>query len=287
MVERQEPTVKHYLLTEYNLDYSAFTDQSYICDEEWHTYRNKIFEDYCIPSVESQSNQNFEWAIFFNEDKRKKYQLFLNRIQNKVNNIIFFFVSPTESHVDLFSQYISSKNIEGYLLTTRMDNDDCISTNFVESIHKKFFELNSAGKADDLIINVGNGYQYEFVFPFRKAMIYDYDFSPFVTHVYKLNGNIETVLNHPHHLWENHSVSVELSSEENWIQLIHGKNLANRVLSLKLLPVINDRRFPVIKKAPKNNYFFGLIFYPIQIMYTIYQRIIDKIRRVMKLKTKY
>lgn len=282
MNKDQDLDFKHYLLTEYNLDYSGFTNKEYTCDDNWHTFRNQLFEDYCVPSVKAQVNQTFEWVIFFNDDKKNKYREFLNRVNNKSDTVHFIFVKPDESHVRLFREYLTSTHTHRYLITTRMDNDDCISKDFIDSIQKKFSELKSGNKADDLIINVGNGYQYELKFPYRKAVVNNYHYSPFVTHVFKTDDSLKTVLDQPHHLWENHLDSVEIDSRLYWTQVIHQNNLANRVLSLKLLPVLLDSRFPVIKKTTINNYWFGLLFYPLQFLITLAHRILEKIKREMR-----
>ena len=69
--ERLEFT--HLVLTKFNLDYSDILyenekDQKLWLDPDWIEGRFELFEKYCFPSIEAQTEKNFLWIVFFHKD---------------------------------------------------------------------------------------------------------------------------------------------------------------------------------------------------------------------------
>lgn len=269
----------HLLLTRFNLDFSPYTHTPYLCDDQWHQDRFKLFNRYCLPSVINQTIQNFEWIIFFNEEKRELYTSFIRETEKALKNVRFLFVKPEEDHRQRLVRYIKKNYSSDYLITTRIDNDDCISSHFMESIQEKFMERRDAFD-HEYVLNAGTGYQYEVKFPFRKALIKDYKYSPFLSLFSKLKGcdEINTVLKHAHHRWEEYETSEEMPDHPYWTQIIHENNVSNRILSLNLYVRISDKHFPVLIDTPRNQWWFGLLLLPVQITMTVIKRISEKIK---------
>lgn len=267
-----------YLLTRFNLNYGASVQ--YICDEDWHHHRFEIFNRYCLPSVLGQTHSNFKWIIFFNDDLKKTYQTFIDETSQKSENIHFIFVKPGENHRKLFLDYINEQVKNLYLITTRMDNDDAISRYFIEKIQQKFLETNSKIAEPEFVINSGNGFQNELIFPYRKAIISGYHHSPFISIASKRDhsGFFKTAIDNSHHLWGDEITTVETGDEKLWVQIIHEKNLANRVKSLSLVSTIPEEEFPVLKNEINRSNLPFFLLLPVQFLITFFQKIYSKIR---------
>lgn len=270
---------KHLLLTRFNLDYSQRKGLPYQCDEEWHRHRFKLFLTYCLPSVAQQTCQNFEWIIFFNDDEKESYPSFLNETENRLENLRFLIVKPTEDHREILKTFIQDNYSIDYLITTRIDNDDSISKYFIEAIQKKFLEYYPSIKGECLI-NPKTGYRLETRFPFRKTVFHGYQYAPFVTlfSERKSSNEINTILKYGHHQWTDSTVSQELQGGPYWIQIVHQRNRSNRILSLTFTLQISEDHFPVLKGTFINRYWFGFFMFPIHLFITGIQRILNKIR---------
>lgn len=253
-----------------------------MCDEEWHKDRFELFNRFCLPSILQQTSSNFKLLIFFNEEKREKYQEFIEETIKSDADVEFLFVKPGEDHRVFLNEYIIDHITSNYLITTRMDNDDCIAVDFVESIQKEFNFMKGGFEGDYTILNAGNGYQFETKFPFRKSKREGYSYSPFVSLVSKMDlaKSIVTVLSHSHLNWRNFSEAKELPEKTYWTQIIHKKNVSNKILTLKLLPKISDPDFAVLANAPANNFWFGVFMLPIQFVITLFERVTEKIRKL-------
>lgn len=275
---------KHLLLIRFNLDYSPHTGNPYACDEEWHKERFELFQRFCLPSIIQQTSKNFKLLIFFNEEKQKKYHQFIEETKESDTDIDFFFVKPEEDHRAFLKKYINDNITSDYLITTRIDNDDAISVNFIESIQYEFTSIKDSLKGDHIILNAGNGYQFETKFPFRKSKRLGYNYSPFISLVSKIDPakTTLTVLSHSHLAWKGFSEAIELPVKMYWAQIIHKKNVSNKILTFQLLPNISDPDFPVLKGTPKNHFWFGVFMLPLQFIITLFQRVEEKVRKLRR-----
>ena len=122
-------TFKHYILTRFNL--GLYSDNPYkIADpDRWMDHRIKLFNEYCAPSVKSQTCQDFTWIIAFDPETPGKL---MNRIEFVENT----FITMTQPHLFLREQ----KPESDWLITSRFDNDDIYKPEFVESIQNEFRE---------------------------------------------------------------------------------------------------------------------------------------------------
>ena len=106
-----------------------------LADPDWLEHRLKLFEDYCLVSVVNQSNQNFQWLIYFDDSTPTKY---LDRIRSLTKghpNISIktcaFWETPTIIK-DVVAALVGGTE---WIITTRLDNDDGIHRDFVSMIH--------------------------------------------------------------------------------------------------------------------------------------------------------
>jgi uncharacterized protein (UPF0297 family) len=133
---------KHYLITRFNLraDYWDVTkNNEQLLTDEWMDNRMWLFENFCFPSVVGQTNQNFEWLLYFDTNTKEVYQ---NRIQELVANqpnFKVFFVDAMPSFMPELHNYITNESKDKpYLITTRIDNDDSIHIDFINEVQKQF-----------------------------------------------------------------------------------------------------------------------------------------------------
>jgi hypothetical protein len=102
--------------------------------------RFKLFEISCLPSVLGQTDQRFAWIILVDRDLPKHcYQRLESLLQARQRTFIHAF-DPRSSLAELewLSRYA---RFNGYLITTNLDDDDCIPTRFVAEVRHHMTEL--------------------------------------------------------------------------------------------------------------------------------------------------
>lgn len=128
----------HYIFIRFNLRYEGLLDVS----EDWLRFRLEILRRFNLPSLLSQTCKDFQ--VFYLLDKQSPSWLieeFDSLLLQHCNvNVLFLdrvtgrFLGSTES-VGLDSQLVGILNSMTFsypLVTTRIDSDDIIPTNFVE-----------------------------------------------------------------------------------------------------------------------------------------------------------
>lgn len=235
---------KHYIITRFNLKKNilANTSNNIINDESWLKERYFIFEEYCLKSIESQTNKNFEWWVYFDDKIDEKYL----KINNKFINRYKFFKPKYESSFENFKKkYVRDLHLESvnkkldFILTTRLDNDDVISKDFVDLLQKTKFD-------SDKILEFPYGYSYNIK---GKKELRDYysRLNPFISLLEKVNVNndIKGIYAKQHGEWSDYNCEI-ISEEKSWIQIVHESNRYN-TLKGKLSLSFNSKKFGIEK----------------------------------------
>jgi len=112
--------------------FSNFVLQKYknkIFNTERLEYKFKSFEFVTLPSVINQTNKNYLWYIYYSEYLPPNFRERLLNITKKYNQII---CKPIKSF-KYFNKIILKNN---KYCTIRLDDDDGLSKNFVQSLNK-------------------------------------------------------------------------------------------------------------------------------------------------------
>lgn len=58
--------LQHFILTRFNLLlWNKDKENKKVRSKEWLEHRFSLFEKYCLPSIKSQTCQDFEWIVLF------------------------------------------------------------------------------------------------------------------------------------------------------------------------------------------------------------------------------
>ena len=213
----------HFLITRFNLKNpgcDVTKNNETLLDENWMDERLELFSNYCYPSVINQSNKNFKWLLFFDNSTSEKYRNKIDQILNNHPLIIPFYIDGMPNFQTAILNYIvKNANDKDYLITSRIDNDDCIHKDFINEIQKQF------NKQDFLAIDNINGYtmQVEPTFILGKK---EHIFNPFISLIER-NFEPKTVWHYVHNMWKKEPRLIHLSEKRLWLSIIHGKNKVN------------------------------------------------------------
>lgn len=217
---RRTGNASHFVLTRFNV--RSFYHTAEPTDEWLHT-RLDLFREYCLPCLTHQTSSRFTWLVFVDSLSPK---WFLKEIQQLGNGI--FETVPIHGHFTsaAVSAEITLRTSTAYILTTRVDNDDAVSKDFIETIQACF-----TGQEFEFL-NLVNGAQYAT----GKAYLRPYTKNPFLTLVEKITADPPSTVFIEHHYRVNEKGPVRnvRTAHPMWLQIIHGGNILNEVVGLRV-----------------------------------------------------
>lgn len=208
--------IDHVLLTRFNLPSAGF-ESIVRAQDGWLQNRIELFERYSIPSVQAQTSQAFHWIIYFDPESPEWLRTWIrNHVHNNLYTPIF---RPSVSLAELVEDI---RNVTGgkasRLITSNLDNDDAIAIDFVERLQK------AAPGRDRTAIYLVHG-----VIKSESHLYLKVD---------KTNAFASVADDWPpsyscwsdwHTLLGKRMPTLELYGEPAWLQVVHGRNVTNRI----------------------------------------------------------
>jgi hypothetical protein len=121
--------------------------------DDWLIARLPIFVEFCAASIAAQNNKQFKWLLAVNP---KIPAWFIDGIEKVLPsaNAILVYTDGTEKLFPRWTPLIEAHVAHGRLLTTRLDNDDMLHRDFVETVQKA-----AENSDDDTVLDFPSGYQ--------------------------------------------------------------------------------------------------------------------------------
>ena len=126
----------HYLVTRFNVpveNWSRDKTGQPTLDGGWMKHRLDLFNKYCVPTIEGQTEKIFRWIIYcdvntFTADKV--------RIEDAVRMFPGSEVRTVSDHGEMLADLrkLISNQLAPYVITTRLDNDDGLGSNFIKNV---------------------------------------------------------------------------------------------------------------------------------------------------------
>ena len=222
---------KHFIITRFNLKLIGLSgldiNGNPTGTDIWLKNRFELFEKFCLPSVARQTNQNFTWMVLFDHigipnhiHKIEAYKTVCPQFQP------FFFDKLTFSELlKKLTEAISLllNDYDEYVLTTRLDNDDAIHIEMIETLQSCFPKKNC-------YINFPYGYLYDT--RDEKTYLLRRNNTHFVTRIESTKGDFRTVMqgNHIHidQLAPVYNVKTDKINPK-WIEVVHNANVLNAI----------------------------------------------------------
>jgi hypothetical protein len=240
---------QHFVITQFNLrNLPNSNNSSHENWIKWTQNRIVIFKEYCLPSLADQTSMNFIWLLYFDEDSRKEFMPFMDEL-SAVPFIRICYCSRNEDFQESYIREVKKRADKdaAWILTTRIDNDDCLHRDAIKVIQQNFTEKNR------FLISLASGY----VMSARDKTLshYFYPMSPFLTLIEKNDAEIKGVFEKGHTKWDElrlfiyREIWLEYFNRKArksrfilknplWIQIVHGENISNSFY--RGLPVLRN-----------------------------------------------
>ena len=187
----------------------------------WLERRFELFDQFCFPTVRSQTFQDFEWLVLFDSATPAMYR---DRIDEYANwkNFVPIYYPPGTEQVGRKAVRTRIKVFPDLLVTTRLDNDDGICRNFIESVQAH------VRVSEPTVIEFPVGYVWHKNRIYRDRQLHN----PFTSLVEPLYGrsdiDFRTIYSGSHTDASKLGGVVIVAERPSWLQVIHEGNLENR-----------------------------------------------------------
>jgi Putative rhamnosyl transferase len=203
--------VTHLVLTRFNVRWIVGPH-----DTGWLAHRFDLFERYCLPSMQGQTNQGFRWLVFFDEDTPEPFR---SRIDGYTDWPAFtpVFIGPPSSQVydDAIAAHLDGAD---RLVTTRLDNDDAIGRDFVARVQA------AARPGTREFLNLPVGY----VWHRGRLYRHEHPSNAFIS-LSEPAAGFRSVWASQHDEAGRVAPVHQVAGGPAWLQVIHDRNVSNRV----------------------------------------------------------
>lgn len=183
---------------------------------EWLDHRLTLFEDYCLPSVVNQSNQDFTWLIFFDESTPVRYMERIGSLTGRYPNISIAQCAFWESATIVKHVLAALDPGTTWIVTTRLDNDDGLHRDFVAMLHATIEERRE-------FLNFPRG----IILYAGKCYAYEHHSNAFLSFVEPVE-NPSTAFSLAHEQAIKIAPVRQLGKTPAFLQVVHDKNFSNK-----------------------------------------------------------
>ncbi len=228
------------MLTRFNVRTSV-TGTTDVVSPEWVRRRLDLFETFCLPSMQAQTAP-CDWLVFFDAGTPPALR---RRVESHSGYTPIWVDGALDNRrigefvVDRLSSRART------LITTRLDNDDAVASDFVARIQQ------AARGEDRLYINFPFGYQWDS----GRVYYYAHFANPFLSLVERPPPGASrrrspmTVMSGNHDQLRGTGRLRQVWSPPMWVQVIHGGNVLNELLGVRRPSPRPPSRFPPIPLA--------------------------------------
>jgi Putative rhamnosyl transferase len=219
---------EHFLLTRFNVRH----DQRVA--DDWLHHRLGYFERLCIASVTQQTNRNFRWLVYFDNERAQWFQ-------NEVDRLAVDAFEPVwvdgRFSAEKEVAAIAERSVAPWLITTRLDNDDALARDFIDVLQNQF-------KKQELeFLNFRSGLQLS-----EEGGVYHRRESSnaFVSLIERRGSQPPIgVYVDQHNRVYRHGPLRQVAAHPMWLQMVHERNISNMVHGVRANPAILKRFFDI------------------------------------------
>ncbi|MDD9947128.1 MAG: glycosyltransferase [Myxococcales bacterium] len=208
------PSFQHLLITRFNLPYGR--DERNL-DDAWLAHRFDLFERFCAPSLQAQTQQNFRALLLLDDRTPERYRRRLERLQAACRLLPCYLSSGDRGVVQRAIEQVVSGDVS-HVISTTLDNDDALARDFVARVQAEF-------RGQDFeFLNYPSGYRLRL--PGCRLHSCQLESNPFLT-LFEARQGARTIYAYlPHSTLARRHPIRDAGCEPMWLQVVHDKNLA-------------------------------------------------------------
>lgn len=206
----------HFIITRFSV---VFAKNQAPPDSYWLESRLELFQKTTIASISAQSEPGYKWLVFFDDRVERDFRARVSALAAGRFEPIW-----TSDFFDgkLVAKFIADRTDKPYVITTRVDNDDSLATDYIATVQGFF-----AGQ-ERIYINFVRGFQ-----QVVSGRVYRYDAisNAFISMIERADrqGGFRTVFDGKHFEAPRLGDVLQVKTAPMWCQTIHAGNMMNQV----------------------------------------------------------
>lgn len=214
---------QHYIITRFNLrrtDWVKTKNDDKVLSAKWLEERFELFENFCFPSVNNQSNKNFKWLVFFDVNTPEEYKIKIEKYKSLSTNFHPFYIDGMDMFLPSISEKIKEITTTEFVITSRLDNDDSLHKDYVMTVQSTF------DSQDYLAVDIIDGYGMQTGSNVRIGKM-RHLYNPYISLIEK-KENCKSVWSKGHTYWKYENRILRIKNKRLWLTVIHEKNKSNK-----------------------------------------------------------
>jgi hypothetical protein len=227
------PQLDHVIVTRFNLP-SRGHESLIRARHNWLEDRIRLFERHCLPSVAGQTCRSYSWIIYFDPQSPRWLQEWIGRHAAQGH---FQPIFKEEVHrADLLDDVrgVLGRPHGSRLLTTNLDNDDCLARDFVARLQEA-----AVAVPDRAAVYLADGLIKRGDMVFRRLDRHNAFHSVSEPWTDPVTCWVDW-----HNMLGEHMPVVVVRGAPAWLQVVHGSNVSNRVRGRRIDPAEYRDAFP-------------------------------------------
>lgn len=229
---------QHFILTPFYTRRSLNHRMLPLAGNDWLEARLDLFERYCAPSIAAQTEQNFEWLVFFDPATPPAA---LERFRAAVvgqGNVHVCFCDEWTHEAIVAAVRDQVRPDTDWILSTRFDNDDGLHEEFVDRLQREV----RVGTRE--FLNYTTGY----IVANERAYLYRHASNAFISASEPLDG-LQTPFITNHERLSEVAPIRQIEAPPFFYQMVHGGNFSNKVRGTRVLVTTARRGFANLRFA--------------------------------------
>lgn len=208
--------IAHLLITRFNLQFDK--ENTLSVQSEWLEARMRLFETYCMPSVAGQTCKDFTWLLLCAINTPEQYKQRISAYAAHLPQLSVQWVPFMEDYQPLLSRlgasYAKGNDV---LVTSRLDNDDALGSDYIERVQ----EIVREGTEGFISFPLGK----QTFAKENKSYIVRYVRNHFTSRIEK--EGFDTVMAFNHAILPIESIRTIETPAPMWEEIVHGGNMLN------------------------------------------------------------
>lgn len=226
---------EHVLMTRFNLATPGY--ESELRNQEgWLEERFALFEKICLPSVASQTKTDFSWIIYFDVDTPSPFKARVEELKKQFPfHAYYTHLFPSSGWSRSIHEVLEPES--DLVLTTRLDNDDALTSDHIERLHHAVEE--------NKFMLGGYNFRTGYIISNRKLYRLTHPRNAFFSWLAPTAEEIKTAPAIQHMELFQHGPVFQIEGDGAWVQIVHGSNVSNKTRGWRVSPTILNEYFPV------------------------------------------
>jgi hypothetical protein len=224
----------HVVLTRFNLA-TPGREATFRNQPDWLATRFELFERYCLPGMAAQTEQRFDWMIFFDEATPDRFKRRIEELQ-RIRPFIAYYTPlfPSDGWRKAIFERIAAR--PPGLLTTNLDNDDSLAGDYVARLQAAV-PPHVGGPV--CAFNFTNG----FVLSGRRLYRHEHLSNAFTNLLEPFDERARTTADIPHMQLARVVPIHQIDGPGAWLQVVHGGNVSNKTRGRRVSRAVARERF--------------------------------------------